>query len=352
MRLILFQVVNGLEADGAKGFPTWAFWLLFFVIVALLVFILVRDRRARTRITLFFSWIGTKIRTARIKSKINRKTSEKTGLITRLGQLAWDNRIEVLDIVPETGEMDNLNRDKIRLNDEILNIDKEIENCQTGLDQIKKDYDKQVSGIEAEKKPLDLQYKELHRQIDSLNQRIKETEKSNARLKRDIVHQTREMEKAEADGYLSKIEKEAKKKEHEKNIESLRRKESEFASTRDPLEVELQKANTRLDELKSKIDEKESRVNELGEVFRERHKKDEETIDNFRKNRKALTIKRIGIEKQMTVLFGKSGEKLNQNRSDRKELQETYSRIDLVDQQIRELEDRLEKTKTKDNRRA
>lgn len=342
MRMILFQVVNGLDADQPQGFPTWVFWLLAIIIAVLLIFILVRDRRARAKIGAFFSWIGSKIRTARIKSKINRKNDERAKLISRLGQQAWDNRIEVVDILPEIGEIEKLARDRVRIDDEIRKLSEEIEACQTRSDEIKKDYDRRVSGIEAEKKPFDLRHKELLRQIDSLNQKIKETEKSKVKLERDIKYQIREMEKTETDGYLSNIEKETKKREYEKNIESLRQKESEYGSIRNPLEVEMQKTNTGVIEFKSKIDEMENRINELKKDFREQHKKDEETIDNLQKKRKALNINKIAIEKQMKVLFEKSGEKLNQNRSDRKELRETYSRIDLIDQQIRDLEARLE----------
>ena len=128
--MILFQVVNGLNADESQGFPTWAFWLLVFIVAALLIFILVRDRRARARIRTFFSWIGSKIRTARIKSKINRKNDERARLVIQLGRLAWDNRIEIVDIVPETGEMEKLARDQGRIEDEIGKLDEEIAACQ------------------------------------------------------------------------------------------------------------------------------------------------------------------------------------------------------------------------------
>ena len=102
MRMIVFQVVNASESNQSQSFPVWVFWLLVFIIAVLLIFIIIRDKRARAKVRAFFFWIGSKIRMARIKSKINRKTQEKMKVIARLGQLAWDSQIDLSEIGSET----------------------------------------------------------------------------------------------------------------------------------------------------------------------------------------------------------------------------------------------------------
>lgn len=341
MRMLIFQVVNASESNQSQSFPAWVFWLLVCIIAVLLIFIIIRDKRARAKIGGFFSWIGSKIRMARIKSKINRETQEKMKVIARLGQLAWDNQIDLAEIGSETREIKKLKEDLVLINNDIRELDSELEKHQTRTEAIKKDHDTGISSLEEKKKPLALRHKELLRQIDSIGNKIKENDKLKTKLARDIRHQIQEMEKTGKDGYLSKIEKDLKLKEYEKKIEVLKQKEPRFQSIQNTVEVEKQNISGQITELNAKIDEMESRINGLKKEFSEQHKKDEEIIGNLQKNRKALSIKKIGIEKQLTVLFEKTGEKLNQNRPDRPELKEIYSRIDLINQHIRELESKM-----------
>ncbi|MCK4944387.1 MAG: hypothetical protein KAS65_12465 [Candidatus Aminicenantes bacterium] len=341
MRTILFQFIPNSEPNTSPAFPMWVFWLLLAIIVVLLIFILVRDKRARGKIRAFFSWIGSKIRMARIKSKINRKTQEKMKVIARLGQLAWDNQIDLVEIGSETREIKKLKEDLVLINNDIHKLDSELEKHLTRTEAIKKDHDTGISLLEEKKKPLALHHKKLLRQIDSIGNKIKENDKLKTKLARNIRHQIQEMEKTGKDGYLSKIEKDLKLKEYEKKIEVLKQKEPRFQSIQNTAEVEKQNIRGQITELNVKIDEMESQINGLKKEFSEQNKKDEEVIENLQKNRKALSIKKIGIEKQLTVLFEKTGEKLNQNRPDRAELKEIYSRIDLIDQSIQELESKM-----------
>lgn len=341
MRMIIFQVVNASESNQSRSFPVWVFWLLVFIIAVLLIFILIRDKRVRAKIRAFFSWIGSKIRMARIKSKINRKTQEKMKVIARLGQLAWDAKIDIPEIESENEEIKKLKADEALINDEIQKLDAEIEKNRTVIERYNQNQAKKISDIEVEKKPLDVEYKKLNSQKDQVEGELKENEKLKTKVARNLKHHEQEIDKIEKDTYLSKIEKEMKRKENEKAIDELKKNEIKATEKLDSLREKLENVKKKIDELRGQISKFEDKIKIYESEQQQHQKKNDEQIDNLQKSRKALNIKNIGLQKQLSVLLKKTGEKLNQNRPDRAELKEIYSQIDLIDHRIQELESKM-----------
>jgi chromosome segregation ATPase len=344
MAAVLFQIVDGNETVSHQGFPSWVFWLMLAVILILVIFILIRDQRVRGQIKKFFSWFFNKIRVARLKSRINRITQQKTVLLAELGKTVWEKNIKVDGIDAEKREIDKLNQDETGIQREIQRLDGEIDKQRTEADDFDGAHQAKVAEVEKKKNPLDIRYRELNKSYDSLQDQIKNLEKLKVKLSRSIQQHRQEIEKIESDGYLSKIEKESKKKEQDKQINDIQKQgnqtDMDIISLKDKGES-LYRERELLKKEISVFTESLDRFKTEKQAF---HKKNDEAIEKLQKSRKALGIKKIGIQKQLSLAFEKVGEKINQSRIEHEDLKRVFVQIDQVEKQINELEKRLGKS--------
>ncbi len=341
MRPIIYQIVAGSEENASRGVPVWVVWSLVVIVILLLVFILIRDKRARGGLKKFFTWIANKIRVARLKARIGKKVQERSRLMIQLGQTIWEKQIVHPEIEPEVQEIRKLKEDEATLIHEIQKLDDEIQKLKTRSEEANQDQEARISEIEKEKKPLDLRHKELVRERDSIETSIKENEKSRTKVARTIENHMRELEKVDRDEYLSKIEKDMKRKEQEKEIEALKEKQPRIQASLTKAGEEKEKIGKRIADSSIEIKKIEDRLNGLKKEYRERQTKDEEEIENLQKSRKALSIKKIGLQKQLSILFEKLGEKINQKRIESEALKAIYSSIDQLNKNIHELEQKI-----------
>jgi chromosome segregation ATPase len=342
MRAMLYQIAVATEENASRGVPSWVVWILVIIIVLLMVFILIRDKRARKALKNIFSWITNKIRVARLKFRIGKKEEERSQMMIELGQVIWEKKIGHPEIEPERQEIGTLKNDESTLISQIQKLDDEIQQLKCRSEKADQDRKSRIAEIEKEKSPLENQYKELVREKDTVESRIKEDEKSSEKTIKSVENHKREIEKIDGDEYLSKIEKEMKRKEQEKEIENLKNQLPKMKERLAKSKEDQKKIDQNIDKLKEEIQKQDDRLDGLRKEWRERQKKDEDEIGNIQKNRKALSIKKIGIQKQLSALFEKLGEKINKNRIENEDLKPLYSQIDQLEKNIKELQGKMD----------
>lgn len=343
MRAILYQIAEATGEGSSRGVPAWVVWALVGVIVLLVVFILIRDKRSRKALKNFFVWIADKIRVVRLKSQMGKKEQERSGLMTELGRTAWEKQIENPEIATDRQEITNLKKDEASLTAQIEKMDNDIQRLREKGERDDQAQKSKISEIEKEKAPLEKQHKELVGEKDKIESRIKEDEKSLEKITKSIENHKREIEKTDRDGYLSKIEKEMKRKEHKREIENLETRLPQNKERLTRSKEDRKKILKNIGDLETEIKTHDDRLDALKKEWRERQKKDEEEISGIQKNRKALGIKRIGIRKEITSLFETIGEKLDRNRIDHDDLKPVYSRIDQIDKTMKDLQEKIDR---------
>lgn len=340
----VFQVLNGSEPVDARGIPGWIFWLMLIVILILIVFILIRDRRVREKISKFFSWFFHKIRVARLKSRINRLGQQKTGLLSELGRTVWEKNSPLTGIDQEKQEIGKLKRDEGDLKGEIEQLDRDIEKWKREADDIDRDHQARMGEEEKKKSPLDRRYRDFEKTYRSLQDQIKDREKLQQKLLKSIPQHHRDNEKIQKDGYLSKIEKETKQKNLEKEIRDIQKQEKQVETEIGSLKQKGERLNREMQELKKEISVFAETIDRLKTENHSYHKKNDETVEKLQKSRKALGIKKIGLQKQLALAFEKVGEKANQSRIESQDLKPLFDEIDKLESQVRDLEDRMQKS--------
>lgn len=341
MSTTLFQVTSNTDANSIRGFPMWVFWLLVVIIVLLFVFILIRDRGIRDKIKKLFSWILKKIRIARINAKISKKKQKKQSLIIRLGREVWEKKIYVSGTETENAEIEKLKVDDIQIKNEIQKIDAEVEQKNLAIEELNNEKDGKVSGVKEKKKPLDIQFQAYMKDLDLLEKEIKDKDRLRIKTAKSITQQMQNIKKTENDEYLSKIEKQIKRKEFEKRITDLQDDEVKISTTLTISREKLTDLKKRNDDLFQKISHLQEELTHINKDYRNQQQKIEEQIDELKKHKNALNIKDVGLQKQLSLGFERLGEIVNESRVESGELLGIYSQLDNIDKCISDLEDRL-----------
>ncbi|MGB8951112.1 MAG: hypothetical protein WCC06_00390 [Candidatus Aminicenantales bacterium] len=76
-----------------EGLPYWIFWLLLCVILLLLMFIFLRDKDLRRRLSAFLSGAKRRMKRTQLRVRLNREKRKKTDLLKDLGKKIWEEKI-------------------------------------------------------------------------------------------------------------------------------------------------------------------------------------------------------------------------------------------------------------------
>ena len=102
-------------AGVTKGLPFWMLWLLLCVILLLVVFIFLRDKDLRRRISAFLSGARRHMIRLRLQVKLKKEREKKAALWRELGKLAWSEDVQASCIDEDCGKLAGLEEEIGRL---------------------------------------------------------------------------------------------------------------------------------------------------------------------------------------------------------------------------------------------
>lgn len=94
MELIAFQAQSSFQQE---GLPYWMFYFLLCIILLLVVFIFLRDKQLRMRISAFLAGARRRSVLIRLKFQLKRERLKRGSLLRELGKKAWEEGIPVRD---------------------------------------------------------------------------------------------------------------------------------------------------------------------------------------------------------------------------------------------------------------
>lgn len=152
--------------DSREGLPYWIFWLLLCVILLLVVFIFLRDKSLRQRLNSFFFSIKRKLIKIQLHSKLKKERQKKDELVKELGKRAWKDNIRVSQNEETNKKLDELEKDREKINDDLRDIERQREPLFENLG-------KTIEELRIEERKL----AGLYSQIDKADRRIHGLEK-------------------------------------------------------------------------------------------------------------------------------------------------------------------------------
>ncbi len=281
MEIIAFQAQPSLQRE---GLPYWLFWFLLCIIMLLVVFIFLRDKQLRVRLSSFLAGARRRSLLFRLKFQLKKENQKRGKLLRQLGEKAWAEDIPV-----------------------------------EGSDLIRT---------------------ELARLFEKRNASQMEWKKAFAEIER--LHK-----ELEASTRLHGEKREKQKTEKSPFDELMRRKKGEEKALKKTLkdrERERQVAEVRREkeEIRKKIDEFEDTLKDIDSEAKAKRRELERAIRHQERLKERIEHRLKDIEAQEETLFLSLGRLLEQTRVANQDLTSLYSEIDVINHRISTLQHRIE----------
>ncbi|MDH7512319.1 MAG: hypothetical protein QHH14_05160 [Clostridiales bacterium] len=281
MELIAFQAQPSLQHE---GLPYWLFWFLLCIIMLLVVFIFLRDKQLRVRLSSFLAGAKRRSLLFRLKFQLKKERQKREKLLRQLGEKAWDE-----DIPVEGSEL--ISTELTRLFEKRNASQMEWKKAFTELERLHKELEASIRlhGEKREKKKTEKS------PFDELMKRKKGEEKA--------------------------LKKTLKDRERERQVAEVRREK---------------------EEIRKKIEEFEGALKDIDSEAKAERRELERAIRHQEKLKERTEHRLKDIEAQEETLFLSLGRLLEQTRVANQDLTSLYYEIDIVNHRISTLQHRIE----------
>jgi len=315
--------------------------ILILIITALVVVILIRDKKIRDKVKGFFALIGRKIKNSRINSKIEKETNEISELLTKLGRKGFENKIFPND----SGEITDSIKEERGVGEK---FDKVLANIEKKIEKLKSDHEIFISlkksEIEKEEKlknPVEKQYKEFSGKFEDLKKESGDNEKKIGKIVKGIDKTKAELKRLAEDALLDPEERESRKDREENALKEFNRELSERKTRETYIPKELSICEKDVGVFKSKLDIFKNKIEKLEKEYKESVNKYDDKVKEMVKEKGHYTAERSKTDTALAKLYGEFGKILDKERPENNDLAVIYIDMDRARERIKDLRSQL-----------
>ena len=332
-------------AGVSEGLPFWLLWFLLCVILLLVVFIFLRDKDLRRRISAFLSGAKRHMLRLRLQAKLKKEREKKIALWRELGKQAWNEDIQAACIEEECGKLAELDL-------EIGRHQKTWHDVYSRIEALGREHEaglKRFRALIAEQEEARRPHQEEMIALANRKSEILEALESSLR-----EAETAEAQRAGLERDIGQLEAAARPSESDRAARLERSREKAAALTglisalreKTPrLQEERYRLDRRLEEVESRVRVFNAAIERIEGEYRERLQAQEHEIREWQKAKERVQDKIVDVKRLMEPLFENVGRILDDARVDNEELAVIYFQIDGVNKAIADLEARLEHLK-------
>jgi chromosome segregation ATPase len=333
------------SAEVPKGLPFWMLWLLLCVILLLVVFIFLRDKDLRRRISAFLSGARRHMSRLRLQVKLKREKEKKAALWKELGKLAWSEDVQASCIDEDCGKLAGLEEEIGRLRKTWHDVYSRIEVLGREHDAALKRFRELVAEQEEGRRPhqegmlaLTNRKKEV---LEALEASLREAEAAEAQIK--AVE--KEVRQAEVNPKMSEADRTARVDRALEKAAPLANLVRALREKAPLLQEERHRLDRELEGIEGRVRVFNAAIHRIEEEYRERLRAREKEIREWQKAKERTQDKIVDVKRLMEPLFENVGIILDGARIPNEDLAVIYFQIDGVDKTIADLGTRLEHLK-------
>jgi len=332
-------------AEVPKGLPFWMLWLLLWVILLLVVFIFLRDKDLRRRISSFLSGARRHMIRLRLQVKLKKEKEKKAALWRELGKLAWSEDVQASCIDEDCGKLAGLEEEIGRLRKTWHDVYSRIEVLGREHDAALKRFRELVAEQEEGRRPHQEEMLVLANRknevLDALEASLREAEAAEAQIK--AVE--KEVRQAEENPKMSEADRTARVDRAREKAASLANLVRALREKSPLLQEERYRLDRKLEAIEGQVRVFNAAIHRTEEEYRERLQSREKEIREWQKAKERTQDKIVDVKRLMEPLFEKIGLILDGARVPNEDLAVIYFQIDGVDKTIADLGTRLEHLK-------
>jgi chromosome segregation ATPase len=282
LELIAFPSTPAFESD---GLPYWIFWFMLLIILLLGLFIFLRNKKLRTRISSFLAGARRRSILFRLRFQLKKERQKKVGLLKKLGEKTWGEDIRVQD------------DDSIRA-------------------RLKELLEKKSAG--------QLEWDKAYAEIEKLHKQLEET----------IAHYNTKIQELK-NKKLPFDELLKRKREEEKALKKVRHKDREIERQIDEVKGEEL-------EIRDRVEELEEDIKAVEAEGKDRRQATEKDIHFWTRKREKIQHRIKDIEVDQEAMYLSLGRLIEERRVLHKALDEVHTLVDGVNHRIDTLKRRIE----------
>ena len=332
-------------AEVPEGLPFWILWLLLCVILLLVVFIFLRDKDLRRRISFFLSGARRHMIRLRLQVKLKKQKAKKAALWMELGKLAWNADVKASCIDEDCRKLAGLEEEIGRLRKTWHDVYSRIEILGHEHDAALKRFRELVAEQEEGRRPHQEEMLALANRknevLDALEASLREAEAAEAQIKAG----EKEARQAEENPKMSEADRTARVAKAREKTASLTNLVLALREKSPLLQEERCRLDHKLEGIESQVRVFNAAIHRIEEEYRERLQAREKEIREWQQTKERIQDKIVDVKRLMEPLFKNVGLILDGARIPNEDLTVTYFQIDGVDKTIADLETRLEHLK-------
>jgi len=325
-----------------EGFPFWLLWLLLCFILLLVVFIFLRDKDLRRRISAFLSGARRHMTRLRLQAKLKREKDKKIALWRELGKQAWDEDVQAACIEEECAKLSAFDKEIGCHQKTWHDVFSRIEVLGREHDAALKRFRILVAEQEEARRPhqeemlaLANRKKEI---LEALEASLREAEAAEAQL----ASVDRDIRQIEANPKLAEADRAAKLDKARDKAASLTGLVRALREKSPLLQEERYRLERRLEATEARVRVFNAAIHRIEEEYGERLQAHEKEIREWQKAKERIQDKIVDVKRLMEPVFENVGRILDAARFDHEELAVIYFQIDVVNKTMSDLETRLE----------
>jgi predicted nucleic acid-binding Zn-ribbon protein len=325
-----------------EGLPFWLLWFLLCVILLLTVFIFLRDKDLRRRISAFLSGARRHMTRLRIQAKLKKEREKKVSLWRELGKQAWDEDIQARCIEGECARLAVLDEEIGRHQKTWHDVYSRIEALGREHDAALKRFRELIAEQEEARRPHQDEMLALAGRKRELLEALEATFRETEAAKTQLAAIERDARQIKANARLSETERAARLDKTRGKAGALTALIGALSEKAPRLQDERYRLDGRLEEVEARVRVVNAAIRRIEEEYRERLQAQEKEIREWQRSKERVQDKIVDVKRLMVPLFETVGRILDESRFDHEELAVVYFQIDNVNKTIAELESRLE----------
>jgi len=325
-----------------EGMRFWVFWLLLSVILLLVFFIFLREKRLRQKLNLFFSRAKRGFIKSRLQARLKKENLKKAELIRELGEETRKQGISVEESKDIDAELKTLEDNMNTSQEEMKEMDSQIEMFNNQLEETSNKHEDQIKEKEAEIEPYIeklTKTKEKEKLVElDLIKKQHEIEEGDKRLKAA----GKEAKEIEGNPELSEEEKRAQGEEAEEKIRNLKKQNEKTQEELKGLREGRPESEKEIKNLQRRINDCERTMKQIENDKKEQTRKFQKEIKDLGKSKQKVQKKIEEIAQQKEPLFESLGKIIDEVRVKHNKLAIFYSQIDRTNRDIQEIETNIQ----------
>lgn len=336
------QILQTGKDISKEGLPYWILWLLLCIILLLVIFIFLRDKDLRHRISSFLSGAKRKMLRMRLQAKLKKEKAKREALIAELGKKAWSEDVSVASAAEICQRLRSLDEENHHCQKRWHELYSRVETLHGDHEKVRQKYLPLIKEQEDAKKPYDEKLDQIKGMEKAVGKDLQQAHREIASAENSLRASENEAQSIESHPKMSGDDKSAALARLREKAGELENQAAVWREKIPGLQEQASRLRMEKEENTARAEVHARKIKELRDELKEQSGLFGKKIKDLEEEKKKVQEKIIELKKIMDPIFESLGRTINEDRVDNKELAIIYFQIDGADQAIARLHKDIE----------